>query len=205
MRLRVVLDSPSLVRLRLACEEAKEEPLANLLDRVATESGAGPYLDWNVFAAVIEAVGETNGIKMPAKRWKLLQTTLAVKDESAAPVIRRVHKAGKVEPDPLSGLFADEGAKRVLEFEPDTDLRDTEQVPLLEDGGVDVFFRREVLPYAPDAWIDRESTRVGYEVSFTKYFYKPVPLRTLEEIRADIEELERESDGLLSKLFEAVG
>nr|WP_129677091.1 type I restriction-modification system subunit M N-terminal domain-containing protein [Candidatus Chloroploca sp. Khr17] len=84
---------------------------------------------------------------------------------------------------------------------PDSKLRDTEQVPLLEPDGVAAFVRREVLPYVPDAWVDQDATKIGYEISFTRYFYKPQPLRTLEEIRAEIEALERETEGLLSDII----
>jgi len=103
----------------------------------------------------------------------------------------------------LHGLFeAEIGVKPcVVEYEPDSELRDTEQVPLLEEGGVEAFFRREVLPHVPDAWVDATSERIGYEISFTRYFHKPEPLRTLQEIRADIEALERETDGLLAKIL----
>jgi type I restriction enzyme M protein len=72
---------------------------------------------------------------------------------------------------------------------------------LLKGEGVEAFFRREVLPHVPDAWIDKEATRVGYEISFTRYFYKPQPLRTLEEIRADIEALQKETEGLLEQIL----
>jgi type I restriction enzyme M protein len=89
----------------------------------------------------------------------------------------------------------------VVEYEPDPELRDTEQVPLLEDGGIEGFFRREVLPHVPDAWIDEDATKIGYEISFTRYFYKPQPLRTLEEIRADLEALQKESEGLLEHIL----
>jgi type I restriction enzyme M protein len=58
-----------------------------------------------------------------------------------------------------------------------------------------------VLPHVPDAWIDASATKIGYEISFTRYFYKPQPLRTLEEIRADIEALERETEGLLEQIL----
>jgi type I restriction enzyme M protein len=92
----------------------------------------------------------------------------------------------------------------MVEYEPDTDLRDTEQVPLKEPGGIDVFFEREVLPHAPDAWIDGEKTQIGYEISFARYFYKPVPLRSLEDIRADIVKLEQQTEGLLHKIVGAV-
>ena len=135
----------------------------------------------------------------------------AERDETASPIIRKIHKRG-TEPDPLRGLFEvvlpspsgrgarGEGKFVVVEYEPDSDLRDTEQVPLLEDGGIEAFIRREVLPHAPDAWIDESSVKTGYEISFTRYFYKPQPLRTLEEIRADILALERETEGLLSEI-----
>jgi len=89
----------------------------------------------------------------------------------------------------------------VVEYEPDSDLRDTENVPLLEDGGIEAFIRREVLPHVPDAWIVADKVQIGYEISFTRYFYKPKPMRTLEEIRRDIEALEKETDGLLDEVL----
>jgi type I restriction enzyme M protein len=127
----------------------------------------------------------------------------AARDEGAAPVIRKIHKKG-VTADPIRGLFEAtiKGKPVVVEYEPDTDLRDTEQVPLLEDGGMEAFLRREVLPYAPDAWYMPGSIKTGYEISFTRYFYKPQPLRTLEEIRADIVALEKETEGLLGEIIE---
>ena len=122
------------------------------------------------------------------------------RSEDAPPVIKKVHKG--VEADPLRGLFpATIGGKlAVVEYEPDTDLRDTEQVPLNEEGGIEAFLRREVLPNASDAWYVPDSVKVGYEISFTRHFYKPQPLRPLEEIRADILTLERETEGLLAEI-----
>jgi type I restriction enzyme M protein len=136
------------------------------------------------------------------KEIKDLKTNSEV-DESAPPVIRRIHKAGKIKPDPLHGLVeASIGGKLcVVEYEPDTELRDTEQVPLAENGGIETFVRREVLPYTADAWIDESATKVGYEISFTRYFYKPQLLRTLEEIRADILNVEKETEGLLGQIL----
>ncbi len=131
----------------------------------------------------------------------------AERDESAPPVIRKLHKPGKAEADPLHGLFpvTIDGKPCVVEYEPDSDLRDTEQVPLLEDGGIEAFLRREVLPHAADAWFDPASVKIGYEISFTRYFYKPQPLRTLEEIRADILALEKETEGLLGEIVGSNG
>ena len=135
------------------------------------------------------------------KEIKALKETTQ-RDEAAPPVIKKIHKKG-VDPDPLRGLFeAVIGGKTcVVEYEPDGDLRDTEQIPLLEEGGIEAFLQREVLPHASDAWYDPASVKTGYEISFTRYFYKPQPLRTLEEIRADILALEKETEGLLGEII----
>ena len=124
------------------------------------------------------------------------------RDEKAPPVIKKIHKKGTA-PDPLRGLFSVtiKSKRAVVEYEPDADLRDAEQVPLLEEGGIEAFIKREVLPYAPDAWYVPDSVRIGYEISFTRYFYKPQPLRTLDEIRADILALEKETEGLIGEII----
>jgi type I restriction enzyme M protein len=136
----------------------------------------------------------------PAEIKKLKES--AERSEDAPPVIRKIHKKG-IKADPLRGLFAAtiKGKPAVVEYEPDPELRDTEQVPLLEEGGIDAFLQRDVLPHALDAWYMADSVKTGYEISFTRYFYKPVPLRTLEEIRADILVLERDTEGLLADII----
>ena len=124
------------------------------------------------------------------------------RDETAPPVIKKIHKKG-IKADSLHGLFETtvSGKPVVVEYEPDSDLRDTEQVPLLEEGGIEAFLKREVLPHAADAWYVPDSVKTGYEVSFTRYFYQPKPLRTLEEIRADILALEKDTEGLLEDIL----
>jgi type I restriction enzyme M protein len=82
-------------------------------------------------------------------------------------------------------------------------LRDTEQVPLPEPGGVETFFHREVLPHLPDARVDPGSIKTGYEISFTRYFYQPQPLRTIEETRTHNLAMEKASEGVLDALFKA--
>ena len=126
------------------------------------------------------------------------------RSENAPPVIKKIHKRG-AEADPLHGLFAAtiNGRSAVVEYEPDTDLRDTEQIPLQEAGGIEAFLQREVLPHAPDAWYQPDSVKVGYEISFTRHFYKPQPMRTLTDIRADILALEKETEGLLGEIIGA--
>jgi type I restriction enzyme M protein len=135
------------------------------------------------------------------KEIKALKETAERADE-APPVIKKIHKKGTAADLPRGLFEATIGGKpAVVEYEPDPDLRDTEQVPLLEEGGIGAFIRREVLPHAPDAWYVPESVKTGYEISFTRYFYKPQPLRTLEEIRADILALEKETEGLLGEII----
>ena len=199
LRLSVDLSHARRDQFREACLLVDEVPIANVVDRVAQVIGEGPHSDFNDFRDHIEADADQHGVKLTAKRVKLLQTTLAERDETAERVIRRIYKPGKAEADPLRGLFQDTvgGKSVVLEYETDTDLRDTETVPFKEPGGVEEFFRREVLPHATDAWVDEAKTSVGYEISFSRYFYKAKPLRQLDAIRADIVALERETDGLM--------
>ena len=146
----------------------------------------------------IEGIDTNRAYK--AKEIKELKGTGTV-SEDAPPIIKKIHKAG-TEPDPIRGLFEAciDGKPRVVEYEPDTDLRDTEQIPLTEDGGIEAFLEREVLPHAADAWYLADKVKIGYEISFTRYFYKPQPMRSLEEIRADILALEQETEGLLGEI-----
>jgi type I restriction enzyme M protein len=164
--------------------------------------GTGPHRNYNAIQDAVEATAKELGVKLSAKARKLIQSNLAVKDESAEPVVKKVHKTGKVEANSIEGLFAVrlDGKDAVVEYEADSDLRDTEQVPLTEEGGIQAFIQREVLPHVPDAWVDLAGKKIGYEINFNRYFYKPQQLRTLEEIKADIFALEKETEGLLNEI-----
>jgi type I restriction enzyme M protein len=146
------------------------------------------------------AGADPNRVYKPAEIKRLKET--GARDEDGPRVIKKIHKRG-TEADPLRGLFEAtvNGKRAVVEYEPDTELRDTEQIPLTADGGIEAFLRREVLPHAPDAWYVAESVKIGYEISFTRYFYKPQPMRTLEEIRADILAVVKETEGLLGEII----
>jgi type I restriction enzyme M protein len=187
----------------VAATEADEEPLANLVERIAGTLGEGPHSDYNAFLEAVEKDADKHDVKLTAKRLKLLRSELAERDEGAAPVVKKIHKPGKAKEDTLHGLYPVQQHRKdvILEYEPDSELRDSEQVSLLQDGGIEAFFRREVLPYQPDAWIDESATKIGYEVSFTRYFFKPQPLRTLDEIRADILATEKQAEGLLDEII----
>ncbi len=95
-------------------------------------------------------------------------------------------------------------AAQPIEGEPDVDLRDTENIPFTYEGGIDAFMKNEVLTYASDAWVDEKKIQIGYEISFTKYFYKPVELRPMDEILKSLNDLEQEADGLLAGIMEGV-
>ncbi len=161
------------------------------------------FEDHNIFGDRVDDALKKLEIKLSAADLKLVLRAVSWRVDTAPPVIAKVHKPGKTKADPLRGLFEAtvDDKPAVIEYEPDSDLRDTEQVPLLEVGGIEAFIRREVLPYTPDAWIKEDATKIGYEVSFTRHFYKPQPLRTLEEISADILAIEKEAEGLLNGLL----
>lgn len=180
--------------------DARLVEIATLLRQVI---GDDLFTDHNVFLDAVDAALKELGRKMAAAELKIIVRAVSWREESAPPVIAKVHKPGKATPDPLYGSYDAEinGKLCVVEYEPDSELRDTEQIPLLEPGGIEAFFRREVLPYTTDAWIKADATKIGYEISFTRHFYKPQPLRTLEEIRADILAVEKEAEGLLDELL----
>jgi type I restriction enzyme M protein len=177
--------------------------LIKTADALREEIGGDLFEDHNVFRATIDEVLERLDPKPSAADLKVLLRSVSWRVEAAPAVIAKIYKPGKKQVDALHGLFEAtlDGKEAVVEYEPDSELRDFEQVPLLEPGGIEVFIRREVLPYTPDAWIDEEATKIGYEISFTRHFYKPQPLRTLDEIRADIRTVEKEAEGLLDEVL----
>ncbi len=170
--------------------------------------GDETFMDHNVFRERCDAAAKDVAPDLSAVERKLIQRAVSERDEAAAPVL--AGKPGKPKKEVnyarerLYGQFLIGADKpEVVEYESDSELRDTEQVPLLEVGGIEGFFKREVLPYAEDAWIDPNSIKVGYEISFARYFYKPQPLRTLDEIKKEISELENQTDGLLKRILGA--
>ena len=175
--------------------------LAEVASRLRKRIGNHIFQDHNEFRDSIDSALHELDIKLTAADKKTLLRAVSFRAESAPSVIKKVHRGGKM-PDPLRGLFEVNlhGKPVVVEYEPDTELRDSEQVPLTESGGVESFIKREVLPYVPDAWFNPSSIKTGYEISFTRHFYEPEPLRPLAEIRADILALEMETEGLLGDI-----
>jgi type I restriction enzyme M protein len=181
----------------------RDGKLAAASTKLRAEVGGDLFEDHNVFRDRVDAALKKACLKLPAADLKQILKAVSWRVETAPPVIAKVRKTGKTKADPLRGLFEAivDGKPAIVEYEPDSDLRDTEQAPLMEEGGIEAFIRREVLPYTPDAWIKEDTTKIGYEVSFTRHFYKPQPLRALEEISADIVAVEKEAEGLLDGLL----
>lgn len=203
LRLSVDLSKDNIEIFAKVCTEQNDTEIMNVISEVAEKLNYAKLNDYNLFINELTKVATKLSIKLPTKRLNLIKNCFAVIDENAEKVIKKIHKTGKVEANPLYGLFNGtvDGKECIVEYEVDSNLRDTEQIPLLHDGGIEQFFKDEVLSFAPDAWIDESKTQIGYEISFTKYFYKPVKLRTLSDIKADIKALEAETDGLLNEII----
>lgn len=174
--------------------------------------GTDTYMDYNVFAEKIAKANKHTKMGASAGQLKTIARAMSVTDLEAKPVIKKEHKAASSAIEQLTDIFgidnsllADYGftssAKDIyLEYESDSDLRDTEKIPVKED--IYEYFQREVRPYVADAWINLQLTKIGCEISFNKYFYKPAPLRSLEENERDIRELDAQSQGFIRSLFD---
>lgn len=147
-----------------------------LMKKIGTEQ----YDDYNEFEKRVKSTVKAEKLKLDAKALKRILEVVAWKNEDAERVIKKTEKDG------------------TIIYETDSDLRDTENVPLDED--IQTYFEREVLQHVPDAWIDHSKTVKGYEISFTRYFYNYVPPRSIEEITAEILQLEKETDGILHEI-----
>ena len=133
-------------------------------------------------------------------------TTAIAKASSTAPLddwtaFAKATKLKKTQLNKVRPFITEKNATAVATNEPDTELRDTENIPFTYEGGIEAFMQNEVLTYAPDAYIDEEKTQIGYEISFTKYFYKPVELREMSEIIESLNSLEKEADGMMEDIM----
>ncbi len=197
LRLKVEINKDKLEAFKEVAKGAKDSVAYKLMAGFYGATNEDVYPNYNRFEKRLKDFAKKMGEKLPAKRVKLIRDFFAIRDEEADSVIKKVLK--KEKEDTLGGRF--QVGNEIVELEPDTELRDTEQIPLTHEGGIQKFFEEEVLPYASDAWIDINKNQIGYEISFTKYFYKPVQLRSLDEIVADIRGLEAETEGLLQEII----
>jgi type I restriction enzyme M protein len=191
--------------------------------QLADKIGPQEFLDFNLFEGIVDDALKALSLKKlagPARRQIL--NAVSWRDERAEKVIKKLHKLNAAK---LNELLTKIGTTKdqlgdygymvtptgeYIEYESDSELRDTENVPLALDAGLSAssvihhYFIREVRPHVDEAWITIEKTVIGYEISFNKYFYQYKPLRSLEEVTAEILALEAETDGLLEQLVSFV-
>ncbi|CAK8718275.1 site-specific DNA-methyltransferase (adenine-specific) [Candidatus Electrothrix laxa] len=172
--------------------------------------------DFNAFSAQVDQLLKKAGIKLTASEKKSILAAVSWYDADAAKVVQKTLKLSKAKlaalcerlgcseedlPDSLPdyGYFPGEKKGSFLLYEPASELRDTENIPLKEE--VHGYFLREVKPHVAEAWMDLEKTKIGYEISFNKYFYQHKPLRDLDEVAGEILALEQESEGLIMDIL----
>ena len=179
---RVTLERPLRLRYRMTVEDKARflDACPDLLDDVQAideAQGRQPANDWNAVRRAIEEVLRRTGSRWKAPEKKLFRNVFTETDPAAAPVLKD---------------------NRANEYEPDPALRDFENVPLKED--IDAYFWRDVSLHVPDAWIDHDKDRIGYEIAFNRHFYKYTPQRPLAEIDADLGQAEAEIVRLLREV-----
>ena len=148
-------------------------------------------------------MGEKNCELSPAQRQEIVRIFMAFEESEVSRIFPNSEfgywKVSVQQP------LLDEQGNPVLDkkgrIQPDKAMTDTEIIPFRYEGGIEAFIDAEVRPYAPGAYIDPKATKIGYELSFTKYFYKPVQLRPMEDIVADLKALEKETDGMLAEIL----
>lgn len=161
---------------KLEEEERGKEYQKSIISILSKIDSTIIYKNRDKFTLEISRILGSTGLKISQSVLKSILNALSAKDETADICY---DKDGKPEPDP--------------------NLRDYENVPLKDD--IERYFKAEVLPHVPDAWIDHSKTKKGYEINFSKYFYKYQPLRSVEEIRADILNLDKETEGILKDII----
>ena len=209
------LTDKKLAKLISTKEWKARRELMEAAKKLMHEVGTEVFMDYNLFTEQINKVAKNLKMSASAAQLKTITRAMSETDPEAKPVIKKVHKANSKDIETLQTTYeiADErlkdygyspSEKLFVEYESDSDLRDTEKIPVKED--IYEYFQREVRPYVADAWINltakKPNTMIGCEISFNKYFYKPAPLRTLEENERDILELDKQSQGFIQSLFD---
>ena len=190
----------------------RQQSLMNIATKLMAAIGTDEYTDFNVFARLVEIELKARGLKLSASEKKPILDAVSWYDADAEKVVKGTVKLRGEKLDALLqrlncdesqlpdfGYYATGKPDEYLEYETESDLRDTENVPLTDD--VHDYFLREVQPHVAEAWINLDATKIGYEISFNKYFYRHKPLRTMDEVSADILQLEEESEGLIRNIL----
>jgi type I restriction enzyme M protein len=190
----------------------KQLDLLEIANHLMNAVGKEEYNDFNIFSAKVNNVLKGQKIKLSASEKNQILAAVSWYDPEAEKVVKSVTKLFGEKLEKLLehlgceeyqiadyGYYATENAGEYIEYESESDLRDTENVPLAES--IYEYFCREVKPHVEEAWINLDQTKIGYEISFNKYFYHHKPLRTIEEVSTDILQLEKESEGLIREIL----
>lgn len=190
----------------------KHKTLVNTAKLLQEKIGTDEYDDFNIFKEIVEKVLKEQKITLSASEKNMILNAVSWYDETAQKVIKKISKINADKLDKLCnylgckeselsnfGYYPTGKKDEFVEYESDTDLRDSENIPLKDD--IYQYFLKEVKPHVDEAWINLDSTKIGYEISFNKYFYTHKPLRTLDEVAKDILELEDASDGLIKEIL----
>lgn len=196
----------------------KQEQLYQTAVRLMEALGTEVYTNFNEFGSKVDEVLKSDKTKLSASEKKQILDTISWYDEEADKVVKKteklsgqkltnlLHHLGCTEKDlpyygyfPIASNASATGKGEYVLYETESDLRDSENIPLKEN--IQEYFLREVQPYAEESWIALDSVKIGYELSFNKYFYQPAPLRSLEDVTKDILVLEQEGDGLLAEIL----
>lgn len=176
------------------------------------QMGDRVYMDFNAFSEELDKQAKALDLSLSAAEKKAILNAVSVYDSAAEKVIRKIEKLSGDKLDqlldylgckkaqlPEFGYYPTSRKDEYITYEAESDLRDTEQVPLRES--IYDYFVREVKPHVEEAWINLDSVKIGYEISFNKYFYKHTPLRSLEEVKEELLNLEKQADGLLHDIL----
>lgn len=208
------LDLNAKKRKELTTKETwqKQKDLLDTATLLMHTIGSEEYNDFNVFSAQVEDILKAQKIKLSASEKNQILAAVSWYDETAAKVVKKTEKLSGDKLDKLLhhldctveqlsdfGFYPTDKKGEYIVYETQTDLRDSENVPLNES--IHNYFLREVKPHVPEAWIDLDKTKIGYEISFNKYFYQHKPLRSIEEVSSEILALEEESEGLIMDIL----
>lgn len=207
----IKMTDKKLAKLVSAKAWADRRALQNAAKALMKAVGTEVFMDYNIFSEKVTSAAKALKLDVKGAALNGIARAMSVTDPEAAPVIKKEHTVRSKDVEALETVFginpkllADYGYTRegycYVEYEADSELRDTEKIPVKEN--IYEYFQREVRPYVADAWINLPPTKIGCEISFNKYFYKPAPLRSLEENEADILELDAQSQGFIKSLFE---
>ena len=193
-----------------------QRDLMNFAQMLLERVGPDLHLEYNLFEDMVDTAIKQLGGKLTSTERKQILNAVTWRDERAEKVVKKIHKlTGSKLRDLLAelrttedklkdyGFWPSQSAGEYIEYEPDSELRDTENVLLKHD--IHAYFIKEVRPHVDEAWMAIDKTVIGYEISFNKYFYQHKPLRSLEEVTNEILALEAETDGLLKQLVSFVG